>query len=88
MFCSFCGRTKQCYLKTLWEVMICCVIMHSMIINDKGEDAGATLEFKNMGDSIEVPYQNPAMFDEFVQMHQQIQHRATHKQLKKNLIEH
>lgn len=41
-----------------------------------------------MGDPIQLPDQNPAMFDESVQMHQQIWHRATHEQLKEDFIEH
>lgn len=45
-------------------------------------------QFENMGGPIQLPHQNPATFDEFVQMHQQIRHQATHEKLKKDLIEH
>ena len=68
--------------------MTCYVIMHNMIVEDENEDAAAALEFENMGDPIQLPDQNPATFEEFIQMHQQIRHRPTHEQLKKNLIEH
>ena len=64
------GPAKQWGPKTLWEVMTCCVIMHNMIVEDEGEDAAVGLEFENMGDPIELREQNPATFDEFVQMHQ------------------
>ena len=62
------------------------VIMHNMI--DEGDDAAGGLEFENMGDPIQLPRQNPDTFDEFVQMHQQVWHRATHERLKEDLIEH
>ncbi|EMS65762.1 FH protein interacting protein FIP2 [Triticum urartu] len=81
------GPAKQWDPETLWEVMTCCVIMHNMIVEDEGEDAAIALEFGNMGDPIELSDQNPATFDEFVQMHQQILYRATHEQLKEDLIE-
>ena len=58
--------------------MTCCLIMHNMIVKDEGEDAVRGLEFENMSDPIQLSNQNPTMFDEFVQMHQQIQYRATH----------
>ena len=82
------GPAKQWDPETLWEVMTCCVIMHNMIVEDEGEDAAAALEFENMGDPIQLPDQNPATFEEFIQMHQQIRHRPTHEQLKEDLIEH
>lgn len=69
-------------LETLWEVMTCCVIMHNMIV----EDAATSLEFKKMVDPIELPNQNPSTFEGFIQMHQQIRHRATHEQLKEDLL--
>jgi hypothetical protein len=68
--------------------MPCRVIMHNMIVDDEGEDAAATLEFKNMGDSIQLPDQNPATFEEFIQMNQQIRNRPTHEQLKEDPIEY
>ena len=58
--------------------------MHIIIV----EDATATLEFEKMGDPVEHPEQNPATFDEFVEIYQQIRHRATPKKLKEDLIEH
>jgi len=82
------GPAKQWDLKTLWEVMTCCVIMHNMIVEDEGDNAAATMEFKKMGDHIQLPDQNPATFEEFIQMHQQIRHRPTQEQLKEDLIEY
>ena len=62
--------------------------MHNMIVKGEGEDGVVTLEFKNVGGHIKNPEQNPATFDDFVQMHQQIQNRATHEQLKKDSVDH
>ena len=45
-----------------------------MIVEDEGDDAAAVLEFENMDDPIQLSYQNPATFEEFIQMHQQIRH--------------
>ena len=68
--------------------MTCCVIMHNMIVKDEGDATATTLKFENMDDPIQLPDQNPATFEEFIQMHQQIRHRPTHEQLKEDLIEH
>ena len=54
--------------------------MHNMIVEDEGDDTAAALEFENMGDPIQLPDQNLATFEEFIQMHQQIRHRPTHEQ--------
>ena len=59
-----------------------------MIVEDEGDDIVATLKFENMADPIQLSDQNPATFEEFIQMHQQIPHRPTHEQLKEDLIEH
>ena len=45
------------------------MIMHNIVVEDKGEDAAAALEFENMGDPIELPDQNPVIFEEFIQMY-------------------
>ena len=55
-------------------------------MKDEGEDATGGLEFKNMGDPTQLPDQNPARFEEFIQMHQQIQYRTTHEKFNKDLI--
>ena len=68
--------------------MITCLIMHNMIVEDENEDAAAALEFENMGDTIELPDQNPTTFKEFIQTRRQIRHRPTHQQPKEDLIEH
>ena len=41
---------------------------------DEGDDAAAGFEFENMSDPGKLSDQNPATFEEFVQMHQQIWH--------------
>jgi len=68
------GPAKQWGPKTLWEVMTCCVIMHNMIVKDEGDATATTLKFENMDDPIQLPDQNPATFEEFIQTHQQIRH--------------
>ena len=64
------------------------MIMHNIIVKDEGDDGTACLEFENMGNPTQLSDQNPATFEEFIQMHQQIRHRPTHEQLKEDLIEH
>ena len=54
--------------------MTCCVIMHNMIVKDEGDATATTLKFENMDDPIQLPDQNPATFEEFIQTHQQIRH--------------
>ena len=50
-----------------------------MIVEDEGKDAAADFGFENMGNPnpMELHNQNSVTFEEFVQMHQQIRHRAT-----------
>ena len=55
-------------------MVICCVIIHNTVVEDEGNDAAAALEFENMDDPIQLPDQNPATFEEFIQTHQQIRH--------------
>ena len=63
------------------------MIMHKMIVEDEGDADAAALEFEYMVDLIQLSDQNPATSKEFIQMHQQIRLRPTHKQLKEDLTE-
>ena len=49
--------------------MPCCVIMHNMTMEDEDEDSDGDMKFENMDDPIQLPHQNPATFEEFVQTH-------------------
>ena len=62
--------------------MTCCVIMHIMIMEDECEHVVGGLRFENVGDPIQLSNQNSPTLDEFVQMHRQNRHRATHEKLK------
>ena len=73
----FRGPAKQWGAETLWEVMTCCVIMHNMTVEDKGEDAAAALDLRTWVIPIELSNQNLVVFGMFVQMHQKFRHRAT-----------
>jgi hypothetical protein len=66
------GPAKVWDPETLCEVMTACVIMHNMIVEDKGDGVCHDQEFQQMGDPIKLPTQNPTTFEEFIQMHQQI----------------
>ena len=46
-----------------------CVIMHNMIVKNKGEYVTGGLKFENMGNPIQLSNENPVTFEEFVHMH-------------------
>jgi hypothetical protein len=54
------------------------VIMHNMILEDEGDGVHHGLELEQMGDHVQLVEQNPTTFEDFIQMHKQIPHRATH----------
>lgn len=58
-FVVFRALAKQWDSETLWEMVTCCVILHNIILEDKGYDAVGAPEFQNMGDPIHLLDQNP-----------------------------
>ncbi|TVU02867.1 hypothetical protein EJB05_51609, partial [Eragrostis curvula] len=71
--------------KTLWMIMTACVIMHNMIIEDeRGEDV--EYDYEGMGRKV-TPRKDHDRIERFVQVHQEIQDRESHEQLRNDLME-
>jgi hypothetical protein len=66
--------------------MTTCVILHNMIIQD---NMHLNLEFffNNVGTHVK-PSRNPNKIQAYLETFRNIENRATHKQLKKDLIQH
>ena len=82
------GPAKIWDPEMLWEMMTVCVIMQKFIVEDESEELRHDTKFEHMGDPIKLPEKNLTTSEEFIQMQQQISHRATHEQLPNGLVEH
>jgi hypothetical protein len=72
--------------ETVINIMTCCVILHNMIIED---ERGLNLPcfYDNVGTRVR-PKRNPNRLEGFLQTYQEIEDKATHKQLLNDLIQH
>ena len=71
--------------ESIREIMTACVISHNIIIED---ERGLNLEFfyDNVGSRVK-PQRNPDRIQAFLETYRQIEDRATHIQLHKDLVE-
>ena len=75
--------------ETLWQLMICYVIMHNMIVEDEGDGVAQTHDFEAPGEQVEIPEdQDAAQLMNFLQMHQNLRDEQVHTQLLNDLVEH
>ncbi|KAI4969731.1 hypothetical protein ZWY2020_000645 [Hordeum vulgare] len=58
--------------RKLWKMMIACVIMHNMIVEDERDDSIFDQGFDYEGENVEPPHQEPATFQQFVQFHREL----------------
>jgi hypothetical protein len=73
--------------ETLSNIMIACIIMHNMIIEDEGR-VDPNERFENGGENVEPSHEMTADFDEFLENHKKIRNQETHYQLREDLVEH
>lgn len=76
---------------TLRQIMIACVIMHNMIVEDE-RDEDEQMQYEYVGQLVrptprEVRNRTPELHD-FLQAHNNIRNRETHSQLQEDLVEH
>jgi hypothetical protein len=85
---------------TLYNIMMACIIMHNMIIEDEREEHGEQYEYHfddegqyvcpydDMGSRVTISHSAAPELDAFMQNYKNIQDSGIHNQLKADLIEH
>jgi len=68
------------------SIMMTCIILHNMIIEDEGRGAN-NINFDRVGE-LAVPYTNSVDREQFIQRHHKLRNVAAHRQLQYDLIEH
>ncbi|XP_042962337.1 uncharacterized protein LOC122296601 [Carya illinoinensis] len=85
------GPARFFHIETLNEIMMACIILHNMIIEDERADNGEE-EFEY--DQLPETYNDPVStgptpeFSEFIQRHHALRDRRIHSQLQTDLVEH
>ena len=79
--------------KSIERIMKACVILHNMIVKDEKEMVKFPIDLNDQGGSsialpLEVQRDGGLIFSEILRRRAEIHHQPTHKQLKKDLIEH
>lgn len=72
--------------KQLNDIMMTCIILHNMIVEDEQHNADNT-DFSDIGDVV-LPYNNNPDPDALVAAHHRLHDRNRHYQLQSDLIEH
>jgi hypothetical protein len=85
---------------TLHDIMMACIIMHNMIVEDERDEYGGQYEYNfddmghyvcnydDMGERVTVSHNAAPELDAFIQNYKNIKNKETHYQLKADLIEH
>ena len=77
----------------IWYIMQACVLLHNMIIEDEREDED-DFNYNQEGtvtkvlDPKDYEHRDPQLLEEFLKMHQEIEDKSTHEQLRNDLVEH
>jgi hypothetical protein len=75
--------------ETLAKIMRACIIMHNMIVEDEGFVVDPNERIEDGGDNVEPQHSHAhRTLEEFIEAHKEIRSKATHVQLKEDLIEH
>jgi hypothetical protein len=72
--------------KTLNNIMMACVILHNMIIEDE-RDLNLEFFYNNVGSRVK-PTRNLDRIQAFLETYREIKDSSTHLQLQKDLVEH
>ncbi|XP_042985320.1 uncharacterized protein LOC122313991 isoform X2 [Carya illinoinensis] len=79
------------HIETLNEIIMACIILHNMIIEDERADNGEEeFEYEQLPETTHDPVSTGPTpeFNEFIQRHHALRDRRIHSQLQTDLIEH
>lgn len=81
---------------TLHNIIMACIIMHNMIVEDERDDYEYNFDNKgqyvynydDMGERVSVSHDDAPELEAFIQNYKKIKNKETHTQLQADLIEH
>ncbi|XP_042992278.1 uncharacterized protein LOC122318748 [Carya illinoinensis] len=85
------GPAQFFHIETLNEIMMACIILHNMIIEDEQADNGEEeFEYEQLLETTHDPVSTDPTpeFSEFIQRHHALRDRKVHSQLQTDLVEH
>ena len=82
--------------ETLHNIMMACIIMHNMIVEDERDNYDYNFDdkgqyvcnYEDMGERVTVSHDAAPELDAFIQNYKNIKSKETHTQLQADLIEH
>ena len=74
-------------LKTMHEVMTCCVIMHNMIVENERPDGRNENQWEFQGELV-APIPGASTWEDYLHMNVEVTNDTVSKQLQTDLIEH
>ena len=85
------GPARFLQIETLKDIMMACIILHNMIIEDERHidevERGVYKQFN--ATTLDLVSHAPTLeFMDFIRRHHQIRDRETHSQLQSDLVEH
>ncbi|XP_071680521.1 uncharacterized protein [Lolium perenne] len=74
--------------ETMWEVMIACVIMQNMIVEEERDDNVYDQGWEFQGDLVAPEPGPPTDLVDFLHVHHELRDLATHSRLQNDLVQH
>ena len=77
-------------IETLKHIMLACIVMHNMIIEDERDLQNLDYDYETFDEalSIQISHENTSTTQEFMQFHHRIRDKSAHIQLQNDLVEH
>ncbi|XP_028117584.1 uncharacterized protein LOC114315204 [Camellia sinensis] len=76
-------------MEIMEDIMMACIIMHNMIVEDERDANGLDFNYDTISESLPpVSHERTPELFEFIQNHHRIRDRGTHSKLKQDLVEH
>ena len=84
------GPARFWDIETLKHIMLACIVMHNMIIEDERDLQNLDYDYETFDEalSIQISHENTSTTQEFMQFHHRIRDKSAHIQLQNDLVEH